>query len=383
MSDKSKKRIAVIYIGGGGFPKFFTAVAQKSYLIAKCFLTENIRVHILNRNVSHYKVGHYKKVTYANLPLKAKLINLILFWLHFIRVSQKFKNKKYKVVVFVTYSWLTDILFLRFLSKILNFTVIINIMEWHLASDNKSIKAILFDNIAVRFCDAFIPISDFIRDELKKRIPYKPFLKIPILVDYNAIESISCSSNKERNKYFLYCGTAGYYSVIKIIMDAYSRYAMDGGSVSLKLVISGKSKYIEAIENEIKNNKYEKKIQLLSKLPYEDLIYYYKNALAFLIPLRNNTQDKARFPHKIGEYLACKRPIITTNWGEVRRYFTNNINSFIAGGFNSQSLSEVMKKVANNESLCDIVGKNGYDLGKKMFHYERYSKELVSFIESV
>ena len=166
-------------------------------------------------------------------------------------------------------------------------------------------------------------------------------------------------------------------------MDAYSRYAKDDGSVLLKLVVGGKNKYIEEIKNEIKKNNYGNKIQLLSSLTYKDLICYYKNALALLIPLRKNIQDKARFPHKIGEYLACKRPIITTNWGEVKRFFINNINAFIADGFDSQSISEVMKKAAQNEDLCNIIGKNGYELGKNEFHYERYSNELVSFIELV
>ena len=72
---------------------------------------------------------------------------------------------------------------------------------------------------------------------------------------------------------------------------------------------------------------------------------YYKNAKALLIPLRPITQDEARFPHKIGEYLASGNPAISTNYGEIKHYFKDQETMLIADSYQINDFAGKMQYI--------------------------------------
>ena len=75
---------------------------------------------------------------------------------------------------------------------------------------------------------------------------------------------------------------------------------------------------------------------MFSNLTNRALNDLYKNAIALLIPLRPTLQDEARFPHKIGEYLASGNPVISTNYGEVKHYFQDGHDMLIASRYDKE-----------------------------------------------
>jgi len=76
--------------------------------------------------------------------------------------------------------------------------------------------------------------------------------------------------------------------------------------------------------------KYTNAIILYNNIPYATLISLYKSADLLIIPLRNNIQDVARFPHKVSEYTASKRPLISSKIGELKHYFVNKESALLA-----------------------------------------------------
>ena len=61
-------------------------------------------------------------------------------------------------------------------------------------------------------------------------------------------------------------------------------------------------------------------------------------AHGLLIPLFDDVRSTARFPTKIGEYLASGRPIVTTAVGEMPRYFEDGVTAFISAPDDPQEL---------------------------------------------
>ena len=61
-------------------------------------------------------------------------------------------------------------------------------------------------------------------------------------------------------------------------------------------------------------------VKVFRNVNHSDIPGHYKPAKALLIPMRPTLQDAARFPHKIGEYVASGNPMISNNFGEVACY---------------------------------------------------------------
>ena len=59
------------------------------------------------------------------------------------------------------------------------------------------------------------------------------------------------------------------------------------------------------------------RVEILGQLPRAELLDLYQDASVLLAPLFEDTRSIARFPTKIGEYLAAGRPVLTNAVGEV------------------------------------------------------------------
>ena len=94
-------------------------------------------------------------------------------------------------------------------------------------------------------------------------------------------------------------------------------------------------------------------------------------------------QDKARFPHKIGEYVASGNPIITTNVGEIGHYFQHKKTALISDEYKASSFMKLMKYVLDNPAEAKKIGENGKELGLKEFNYLNQGQKLKSFLQSI
>jgi len=102
-----------------------------------------------------------------------------------------------------------------------------------------------------------------------------------------------------------------------------------------------------------------------------------------MIPLRDTVQDNARFPHKVGEYSAAKRPILSTNIGELKAYFKNGVSAILANDYTVQSYLTALSTTLCSKETLDSIGKEGYKIGLKNFDYEEQALQLKKFIEAL
>ena len=124
----------------------------------------------------------------------------------------------------------------------------------------------------------------------------------------------------------------------------------------------------------------ESNVNVLSSLPYDELIGFYKSALALLIPMSNNLQDQGRFPFKICEYLASGRPIITSNSHLINEYFIDRETALIANLNDVNSFKEHINVILKNEKLACEIGKKAYQMGKNDFDFNVYSSKIHSWL---
>lgn len=270
------------------------------------------------------------------------------------------------------------------LSKIFRFKTILNYVEYYSALKKKRfyfgkrLNDKLFDRYACSLTDAVFPISEFLIAHMRKVSPGKKYLKVPVLTDFDKYLQAETLGDQ---KYFLFCGDASYKEVVLFIIQSFE-LLIHNNSHYLFLILSGKENNIAEIKNYVSDSVQRDRIKIFPRVTEKELYTYYRNSSALLIPLRPTFQDIARFPHKTGEYLASGNPVISTNYGEIKYYFTDKENMLIADQYDIKLFSEKMQFVIDNPCEAAKIGLRGRNLACQMFDYRRFSGVLDNFLDS-
>ena len=391
-------RKSIVYLGYSAFPRGLAEV-QKMILISKSLFLTGHHVTVICRNGTHNKNtnpdikvhGFYESIEYIyasgsafrNDSFLRRRICEIKGKINEVRMlRQRKKQGRLDYAILSTRNFYS-ILFYSIISKLFGFKTILNYVEYYSAMKKNwyqvgvRLNDKLFDKYASSLADAVFPISEFLINHIKRGSPSKKYLKIPVLTDFSKYHEIEVSSSQ---KYFLFCGDAGYKEVIHFIVDSFE-LLKNRPSAFLYLVISGNPGNIEEIKKYINNCAQKNRIKLFSRLSEKDLYTYYKNAAALLIPLRPTFQDMARFPHKTGEYLASGNPVISTNYGEIKYYFQDGENMLIADRYDRGLFAEKMQFVIDKSEEAKSIGLRGKNLACQLFNYRSFSPILNDFLK--
>ncbi|MEP7108286.1 MAG: glycosyltransferase [Ferruginibacter sp.] len=297
------------------------------------------------------------------------------------------RRKTIGAIILYNTSSFTELLYYRLVSWLMGFKLVFQYVEYRssirVASPARRISNYLFDSYCSYFADGAIVISEFLRNVILKRNSKLPVVKLPAICNFNEFTSIPALDTPY--PYFLYCGTAEYLPVITFILELYEKIREKNlYNGYLKLVVGANNpQSLVLIREMIDKCKYGNNIILLSGIPYTQLIASYKSADLLLIPLRNTLQDLARFPHKISEYTASKRPLISTNIGEPQYYFKNGTSAILAEAYTIDSYIESLAKILPDMGSLDKIGYNGYEVGINNFHYQSNIEALRIFFEKL
>ncbi|MBC6489951.1 glycosyltransferase family 4 protein [Flavihumibacter stibioxidans] len=289
------------------------------------------------------------------------------------------KRKANVHALLVTTLKFSEVLWYRILGSLAGLPVIIDTVEYNASMDIpkgilKKLDEGLYDKYSAGLANRVIVISDFLHDMVRKRYLHKQLLKIPAIVDFSKFEG----PLKTCSPYFLYCASANYLEIIEFVIRSYEQSQVN--QAELYLVCNGPEQQMNKLRKIIKDSPNSSQIKLFSALPYQELVDLYRNSYALLIPLRNTQQDIARFPHKLGEYCAAARAIVTTDFGEVRSYFKNGYNAYIADRYEVTAFAEKMKEAFDHPELTEEISKRAYLTGKENFDNLVLGEKIAGFI---
>lgn len=400
MNKKKNKRI--LFTGSNGFP-FGSAVIQRQIQLANALVEAGYDVTVINNRGTHSKsitqrenissIGNHGGVNYVYtsiLPYRSnnfvirnffKLLGIIGEFFTIVYYTL-FKKSK---CIFNGSIDLGKLKYYFYLSKILRIKLIYDYVEMVSSINNRDAKNLEvtennFDNQFYKYVHKLIVISSFLDNYVQKVASDKLRIKIPPIIDFSYFDKIQ--PQKETTSFFLFCGSVAYLDVIKFIIESYHKSNAIQEGYRLKLILNGKNDEMSLIHNYIKEKELQNGVEILSNLAYSDLISFYKSAKALLIPFKNNLQDQARFPFKICEYVASKRPIITSDSRVIKEFFTDNNDAFIAKTDNLDDFSSKLSLVIREPTLAEEVGMKGYRLGMDIFNFKTYAKDLTTLIQN-
>jgi|GEM_PF-1093591 len=385
----------IVFVGQTGVP-FLNRASDTRLLYFANALSKKNKVFILNRLPFLCK----SKTSEALLDEKVEVINLfnekktnaflsVIYYLISYPIEFFFLlklNKKQKIDAIHLYSWhFHNHLFYFIIAKIISAKVCKQYVEYSSEVKRQGVIAVyhkingyFVDFHGHRFVDGILPISNYIENHVRILSPKMPMLKVPPICDFDYFDTIK-SEEANRNPYLLYCGSISYIDVISTIIDSFTKYKQiyKDLNLSLFLVITGDLNVLKPLVQ------HDEKILIFHHLDYDHLIQLYKNAEILLIPLRNTTQDVARFPNKICEYTASKGLILTTNVGEVPFYFENQKNALIIDDFTVDSIIEQINYAFQNKDKLKNIKEAAYISGRENFDIYSYINKLDMFFRKI
>lgn len=379
----------IVFVGLPGVPKRSRACDIRLTFFAN-LLVKNNAVTILNRYASSrsLKIKDTQLADKVNVEEifepkdSGRFSTTILYILSVLYEPIKIicLNAKHKIDIVHVYSGhYIDFLLYRIISRVIGAKVIYQYVEYRTAFKPRGlyhkINSRLCDRYGMRLFDGVLPISNYLEEKSKEVAPHVPTLKIPPICDFELFKNNNKAITHEQ-QYLLFCASADYIEVIEFVVDSY-RKSLISSSKDLILILSGNRERIEHLRKEWKDCK------ILTQLPYDELIAYFKHAHALFIPLRPIISDIARFPNKVCEYLASDGVIITTDVGEMSYYFKDGDNAIVATEYSIESMVECLNKLHNGEYDYENIRIKGYLTGKQLFDMESYAMQLQGFLESI
>jgi len=386
----------LFYTGNTGFP-FGHAQVERQKLIAKGLTLMDCRVTVLNTYGVHRPGTHsetfsqdqYDGIRFiysSGTPYRSSSFlkrNLLKAkgTLNAVRVLYLHRRKKQLDAMLVTCNSVFTVMFYGIIGWLLRVPVVIDVVEYRGATKIpkslfKKMDHYLYDRWYHLFVKKIICISDFLLNVAKRNKIKRPLIKIPSIVDYSLFDNIK--AEPANTPFYLYCGSTHYFEIILFIIESFEK--LNDNSRNLCLVLHGDSQRIQKVKELISQGSRKDAVIVMSNLPYEKLVSLYKSAYALLIPLRNTFQDIARFPHKVGEYCAAGRPIISTNIGEVGSFFRDMDTAMLAESYDEGQFEAKMRTLSTNSQLADTMGNKSYLLGKNNFDYIYLGKQVYRFI---
>lgn len=363
------------------------AQVQRQLLMAKAIILEGIKVTVLCRYGIHSKSdgikreGFFEGVHYiycSGTSIRPK--NIIKR--NFLKIKGLINEYKYYRIysrnhklagALVSTNRFHNILFYFLLGKIFKTTTVVdNVEYWTSNKDIKGWKRLdkyFYDKFYFLFADKIICISDFLINKVgdsKKA----DILKIPSITDFDKF-SINNFSRLVKRKYFLFCGSKAYFEILDFVISCFEKLNIE--DINLVLITQN----ADNLKNRLEKSNKRDQVLVMENIPYENLVNLYKGSEALMIPMRNNDQDKARFPHKISEYCAAHRPIITGMVGEINNYF-NRSNAYLCSEYDINEFTSAMQRIISDPEKADEIASNSYQTGLSHFNYKSYSKALVS-----
>ena len=369
-----------------GFPVYFIASNTKIRFISKGLIMQGDKVTLINKfysiNNNAPLHGEEDGIEYYSMPKEGnKVKGAILNSIRVIRLIKSLKETDKRNIVYVGAGNFFVLATIMIFARIFGYKVALIQEEFQAGLDLPLLHKI--NGYLHSFClgylaDAILPISEYLTKVCSRF--HKPMFKLPICADFH---NINLPSYKSDNKYFLYCASAVYHRAFDFVLDSFEIVTKTHPDAFLHLILSGKQCFIDEDREKVEQRGLDSKVVIMSQLKYDTLLSEYGNSCGLLIPLFNdNIGDVARFSQKISEYLSTRRPVISTDVGEVSFYFKDKINMLIAEEVEPNCFAEKMTYVLNNPFEADRIGKEGFDYGASLFDYRIITKKLSDFMDN-
>lgn len=133
------------------------------------------------------------------------------------------------------------------------------------------------------------------------------------------------------------------------------------------------------LDEEILNNK---NIEVLQRIPYDELFHLYSNCLCAVVPLKKGL-DYPTGIRGVLEATTLGVPTITSRTPVLEEYFTDGKELMFVDPGDVEQLSNAIKSLANDKALAESLASNGSQKSREEYNMAKYTEQFESIILDV
>jgi glycosyltransferase involved in cell wall biosynthesis len=193
------------------------------------------------------------------------------------------------------------------------------------------------------------------------------------------LDRAECRGKLGLDPHAFYAVFSGYvlYDLDMVLgaMQALARLVGPGARDSLGLILTGAKHGLDPA-------RFPFRIVEPGTVSRENLNRYLCAANAALMPLRDHIANRARFPGKVGDYLAAGLPVVMNRVGDIARILgEQDLGIFCEG--EADSFGRQLLDLRANPSRAAEIGRKGRAFAEKQFNWETESARLLAMYEQL
>lgn len=227
--------------------------------------------------------------------------------------------------------------------------------------------------------DKMIVFSYYLKNEFMKR----GFAEDKILVQPNLTDFSFWQPMDIEKKYTIgYSGAPYMKDGLNDLIKAMGLLVNKGRDISL--VIVGDATFgwtlIPALKEECVSLGLLDRVTFTGLVSIEKVKMYLSQCCLLAVTRPDTVQTRSGFPTKLGEYFAMKKPVLATRFGDMEKYFTNEVDIVFAECGDPASIADRIEWIIDNgEELTKIV-QRGYETSKQLLEFSTRMKRIHEFI---
>lgn len=392
--NKSKNQKQYLFFTSEGFPEGNAASVYINNFL-KGLVSNNycVDVYLFNTAGKTGKTKYGIKYTpFIKYKTDSKLIKFILLPLVFLKIMLTFYRykKHFKRIKVFLYNHISIYNFpVIFFANFLKIPVIAFVSEYYEKPNKKEgiFKLLKWYDFLFNLKHLNLKCSILIVPSLylKKFYINNGFLKNRIYIQPNLTDFEYWALNNMEVKYDLgYSGTATSKDGLIHLFDGLKELK-DRNIIKTALIV-GDLPYGNSVLPGLKQ--YCKKLGILNQVtftglvPHEKVRHYLNQCEVLVLTRVFSRKTQAGFPTKLGEYFACKKLIISSNFGDIEQYFSNKKDLILISNLDAPTIANSVIWLKNNPSEAKEIQNSGFEKAFGVFDYKSNVNKMLKFIEN-
>ena len=299
-------------------------------------------------------------------------------------------------VVLLYSSSFYEVIMIVMVCKALKIPVVSHTVEWYekksVATSFKKIPLWWDFNLRMKFLnkyfDGLILTSSFLSSYYQSvGVESNRIFILPNLIDIEIFETDTTDTNNEVTPITKigYCGTPTRKDGIDDLLESFAKISEIHSHFRLLIIgdsVSGTS-LIPELKEKTKSLGISEKVDFTGLVPFSQMPGLLQSCDVLVLARPSGRFAEAGFPTKLGEYMACKKPVVATRVGDIPKYLTHEKDIILVVPDNIDSIGRGIEKACLNKEQAETIGTNGYNWAKSNLWYVSACKRVDSFLRHI
>lgn len=233
--------------------------------------------------------------------------------------------------------------------------------------------------------DALVMPSTFLHDFYKDRgfDPDRLYI-LPTVVELPDLAAVrqECEYPKKAAVRIGFCGKPTWTNGGELLLQAFHR--VSGCCKDTELIVMGDRLDDPALLPGLKKMADElgigEKITFTGMIPYKRVGELLLTCDILALPRPAGKFAEAGFPTKLGEYVACRKPVVVTKTGDIPRYLKHRGSAMLSEPGGADEMAEHMLWLIEHPAEANAIAEKGWLWAKDMLSYSGAAEGLDRFL---